>query len=223
MHKMAESPEKRKRQDRTLEHLVRHTVLPEFARRRPGRVLLISPEPESFRQLERWDMVTLRCEDGVGDGPVRCETGLLPFSEGSFDTVLLHHFAHDGRESELQEAWRVLCAGGDIFILGTGSLAARALLRRRDNSQPRIRILQVCQQLRRRAFAVEQCAGCGLAGVPVYWERRWQRPALPLADTVMIHGRLRSLRPIVKPLRFGRAQTVGVRSTAADGLLRSAE
>ena len=66
-------------------------------------------------------------------------------------------------------------------------------------------------------------AACGLAGFPVYWDRWWQRPVLPLADTLVIHGRHRPLRPIVKRLGFGRTQAVGVRRTAAENLLREAE
>jgi hypothetical protein len=212
-----------KKRDRALERLVRHSVLPEFARRRPGRVLLMTPVVERFPCLGDWNIVALSRDGSSGTGPVVCETGQLPFRDGSFDTVLLHHVAVDGREAELHEAWRVLCAGGDIFVLGTGVFGWRGLVTAKRSNLPRLRVLQVCQQLRRRAFEVEQCAACGLAGVPLYWERWWQRPALPLADTLVIHGRHRPLRPIVKPLRFGRTQTVGVRRAATESLMQEAE
>jgi hypothetical protein len=220
---MAGKQRTRKRPDRALERLVRHSILPEFARRRPGRVLLMTPDPERFPRLGDWNIVRIARDGSSGTGPVTCDTGQLPFQEGSFDIVLLHHVAEDGREPEVHEAWRVLCSGGDIFLLGTGGYGARALLNSMKSDHPRIKVLQVCQQLRRRAFEVEQCAACGLAGVPLYWERWWQRPALPLADTLVIHGRHRPLRPIVKSLRFGRTQAVGVRRTATESFLREAE
>jgi SAM-dependent methyltransferase len=212
-----------RKRDRALERLVRHSVLPEFARRRPGRVLLMTPDPERFPRLGDWNIVAISRKGSSGRGPVVCETGQLPFRDGSFDIVLLHHVAIDGREPELHEAWRVLCSGGDIFVLGAGSYGLRGLVNAKRSNLPRIRVLQVCQQLRRRAFEVEQCAACGLAGVPLYWERWWQRPALPLADTLVIHGRHRPLRPIINPLRFGRTQAVGVRRTATESFLREAE
>ena len=67
-----------------------------------------------------------------------CETGLLPFRNDSFDIVLLHHVAENGREPELQEARRVLCAGGDMFVLGTGAYGLRALMDARAKRHPRV-------------------------------------------------------------------------------------
>ena len=220
---MLEPFTRKNKPDRALERLVRHAVLPEFARRRPERVLLITPDRARFPALGDWDIVCLNREHSSGSGPLLCDTGLLPFSDDSFDIVLLHHVAVDGREPELHEARRVLCAGGDLFVLGTGRFGLRALTGMRREQCPRLRLLQMCQQLRRRAFDVERCAASGLAGVPVYWERWWQRPTLPLADVVLVHGRHRPLRPVITPLRLGRAQAVGVRSTAAESLFRGME
>lgn len=209
--------------DRTLEQLVRHTVLPEFARRRPQRTLLISPEPSAFSELAGWHPLALHRGGPNGADPVACATEALPFQDDSFDAVLLHHVFSDGLEPELHEAWRVLSGGGDLFVVGHGSLGWRARFGPRAASVPALRVRQVCQQMRKRAFSIEQCAGRGLLGIPVYWERTWQRPALPFADTVLIHGRHRPLRPIVRPLSFGRTQAVGVRSAAAENVFRKAQ
>ncbi len=220
---MDQNSHKQFRHDRALAQLVRHTVLPEFARRRPERVLLISPIPEAFFDLGNWNILTLHRGEQVKSDRVACDTASLPFQDDQFDAVILHHVFSNGQEPELHEAWRVLRPGGDVFVLGHGSLGWRARPTRRRGVEPAMRVLKVCQQLRRRAFDIEQCAGSGWLGIPFYYERRWQRPALPFADTVLVHGRHRPLRPIVRPLRFGRPQAVGVRSTATESLYRKAK
>jgi SAM-dependent methyltransferase len=220
---MVQSSHQQFRPDRALAQLVRHTVLPEFARRRPDRVLLISPEPLVFSDLQNWNILTLHRGNQVDADRVACDTASLPFQDDQFDAVILHHVFRNGREPELHETWRVLRPGGDVFVLGHGSVSWRARPGRRRDGEPAMKVMQVCQQLRRRAFAIEQCAGSGWLGIPLYWERRWQRPALPFADTVLVHGRHRPLKPIMRPLHFGRTQTVGVRSTAAENVFRNAE
>lgn len=206
------------RPDRALRRVIRYAVLPEIARRRPDRILVVSPAARSVPGLEAWNVI--RVETG-GDGPVRCHSQALPFVDDAFDLVILHHVLEDGQEPELQEARRVLKPGGDLFVLGQGSLGWRARLSRRGADRPAIKLLPLCQQLRRRAFVLERCAGCGLAGIPVYWERVWQRPALPFADCVVLHGRHRPLEPIVRRLRFAQPRPAAARREAVESLFRS--
>lgn len=208
--------------DRSLENAVRFAVLPEIARGRPGRILLVSPEPAAFPALGSWPLVALRCGQNAEGDSVACDTVALPFQDDVFDAVLLHHVFADGREPELEEAWRVLSGGGDLFVLGQGSLGLPLRFYRQRGNWPGLRVRQVCQRLKERAFVIEQCTGSGILGIGARYAQRWQRPLLPFADTVVIHGRHRPLKPIVRPLRFGRPQTVGVRSAAADSLYRKA-
>jgi SAM-dependent methyltransferase len=208
--------------DRSLESAVRLAVLPEIARRRPERILLVSPEPAAFPTLGAWPLVALRCGQDTDSDPVACDTVALPFQDDVFDAVLLHHVFADGREPELDEAWRVLSGGGDLFVLGQGSLGRPLRFYGRRRHWPGLRVRQVCQRLRQRAFVIEHCTGSGILGLGVRCVQRWQRPMLPFVDTVVIHGRHRPLKPIVRPLGFGRPQTVGVRSAAADSLFRKA-
>jgi SAM-dependent methyltransferase len=204
--------------DRSLGEVVRSAVIPELARRRPERTLLISPDPAIFPALGSWPLLTVHGGIRSADDPVACDTAALPFRDDAFDAVLLHHVFADGREPELDEAWRVLAGGGDIFVLGQGPLSRGWW----DTDTPRLSVRQVCQRLRQRAFVIEKCVGSGLLGLPLRWERRWQAPLLPLATTIVIHGRHRPLKPIMRSLRYGQPHPVGVRSTAAEGLYRKA-
>lgn len=208
--------------DRRLSKVVRCLVVPEIARRRPERVLLISPKPGFFPALGSWSTTRLSPGFNGVEGPLVCNTAELPFTDGSFDVIILHHVFADGREPELAEAWRVLAAGGDLFVLGQGSCSWSSRLTRAGRLLPGLRARQMCHFLRRRAFHIEQCAGLGFGPLPILCERRWQRWLLPFADAVLIHGRHRPLRPIMRSLRFGRPQAVGVQSTAAEQLYRKA-
>ena len=204
--------------DRSLGEAVRSSVLPELARRRPERMLLISRDPVMFPALGSWPLWTIHGGTRSTDDPVACDTAALPFRDDVFDVVLLHHVFSDGREPELDEARRVLAGGGDIFVLGQGMLARGGW----HASGPRLAVRQVCQRLRQRAIVIESCTGNGLLGLPLRCQHRWQAPLLQFATTVVIHGRHRPLKPIMRSLRFGQPHAVGVRSTAAESLYRKA-
>ncbi len=214
---------RKKRHDRSLERLLRFAVLPEIAQRRPGRLLVIAPDPAAFGVLKGWSPLCLHSNGFAPGDPLRCELTQLPIQDDSIDVVLLHHQLQSGQERILQEAWRILVAGGELFVLGQGALSWRARCGR-GRELPRLKVLTTCQRLRHRAFAIERCAAHGVLGAPVYGERRWQRWWLPpLADNVVIHGRHSVLRPIVRSIRFRRPKAMGVRSPAADSVFRETE
>ena len=134
----------------------------------------------------------------------------------------MHHIFSDGREPELGEAERILADDGELFVLGRGTLGFRGWFAKTQSGLPGLKLRQVCAGLKSRSFIIEHCAGFGLMGVPVSCYRRWQQPALPFTDTIMIHGRRRRNKPIVTPIRFNQPQTVGVQSAAMDSLSREA-
>jgi SAM-dependent methyltransferase len=198
---------------------------PAMARRRPQRILVLSGEPENcpdLHGLASRGVVRLDASGAAAAGAVCCNRAELPFQDSSFDAVVMHHVLSDGSEPELGEAERILTAGGEIFVLGRGRLGLVGRFGRPRNDLPRLWVGRMCRSLREHSFRIEQCVGMGLAGVRVNCDRRWQQPALPFADAVLIRGRHRAVDPIVTPLRFNRPQTVGVQSAAADSLSREA-
>ena len=56
---------------------------------------------------------------------VRCETSQLPFQDGTFNMVVLHHVVADGSEPELAEAVRVLARNGVLILLGLNRMGWR--------------------------------------------------------------------------------------------------
>ncbi|NIP19080.1 MAG: hypothetical protein GWM87_13680 [Xanthomonadales bacterium] len=210
---------------RSQQTLVESVLLPSLQQRRPGRILLISGDPRHAPQLPGLAsqyLVNLSAGAGDGAGSMVCNSAALPVQDDSVEIVVLHHVASDGDEPELEEAMRVLSTGGEIYVLGQGSLGLEGRWGRRRNSFPRLRVTRVCRRLREHSIRIEQCLGVGPAGVPVSCERRWQQPALSFADCILIHGRHRAVKPVVTPLRFNRPQTVGVQSAVAENLSREA-
>jgi hypothetical protein len=213
------------RGNQSLRALVDSSVRPVIAKRRPQRVLLLSNEPESlpgFQGLASVDLVALHAGSSSAADAVSCRSEALPFQDDSFEMVILHDVFADGSEPELAESERVLTGGGEIFVLGRGALGLAGRFGQPGSGLPRLQVGAVCRSLQAHSFRIEQCIGVGLAGMLVNCDRRWQQPALPFADAVLIQGRHRTAQTIVTPLRFGRPQTVGVQSTAADSFSREA-
>ena len=202
--------------------LVKNIVLPAIRKRRPQRTLLISNDPAEFPDLACSNVVTIHSGSGSPDDIVRCDTAKLPFQDDSFEIIVMHHVFSDGLEPELDEAERILAGDGELFVLGRGILGPRAQAAKTRTVLPGLKVRQVCQRLKSRSFIIEHCAGNGLLGMPVSCDRRWQRPALPFADIIVVYGRRHQSKPIVTPLRFSQAQTVGVQAAAMDSLSRAA-
>ena len=213
------------RENQPLQKLVQEIVKPAIERRRPQRMLLVSNEPADFPDLTGLasrNVITLHSGRESLSDSLACDSAALPFQDESFEVVVMHHVFSDGGEPEFREARRILTGGGELFVLGRGSLGLRSRFGKSRHDLPALRVRTMCQKLRDHSFRIEQCVGIGLMGMPVSCERRWQQPALPFADCVLILGRRRTVKPIVTPLRFSRPQTIGVQSAAADSLNREA-
>ena len=205
-----------------MQELVTRFVLPAIRKRRPQRILLISFEPAQFPDLAGLNVITIHAGSGGPNDIVSCDSAKLPFQDDSFEIIVLHHVCADGQEPELDEAERILAGDGELFVVGRGILGLRARLAKTQSVLPGLQVRQVCLRLKSRSFMIEHCAGIGLLGMPLSCDRRWQQPALPFADIIVVHGRRHQSKPIVTPLRFGQAQTVGVQSAAMDSLSREA-
>ncbi len=182
--------------------------------------MLISIDPAEFPDLDGLNVITIHAGSGDTHDIVSCDTAKLPFQDESFEIMVIHHVFSDGHEPELDEAERILAGDGELFVLGQGTLGLRARFAKGHSELPGLKVRQVCQRLKSRCFMIEHCAGIGLLGMPLGCDRRWQWPALPFADTIVIHARRHQSRAIVTPLRFAQPQTVGVQSAALDSLSR---
>ncbi len=205
--------------------LLENIVLPALERRRPQRVLLVSRDPGAFPDLEplaHRGVVRMHAGPVFEDDPLACDSAALPFQDESFEVVIMHHVFSDGAEPEFRETRRILAGGGDLFVLGKGSLGLRSRFGSPGDDLPALKVRTLCRRLQASSFRIEHCVGVGLLGIPVSCERRWQQPALPFADSVLIMGHHRTAKPIVTPLRFSQPQTVGVQSAVADHLSREA-
>jgi SAM-dependent methyltransferase len=205
--------------------LIQKFIAPAIRRRQPRRILLVSNEPAEFPglgELAGHNLIALHSGAAGSSDLLACDSAELPFQDESFEMVVMHNVFTDGSEPEFQEARRILAGGGDLFVLGKGSLGITSRFGKSRTDLPALQVRRMCRQLRNHSFRIEQCVGIGLLGAPVTCEQRWQQPALPFADSVLIIGRHRTLKPIVTPLRFSQPQTVGVQSAAADSLSREA-
>ena len=219
---MVQSNSQINRGSQLLRELVKSIVLAAIRKRRPKRILLISNDAAQFPDLAGLNVITIHSGSGDPDDMVRCDTAKLPFQDDSFEIIVTHHVFSDGHEPELDEAERILTGDGELFVLGRGILGPRAQAAKTRRVLPGLKVRQVCQRLKSRSFIIEHCAGVGLMGMPVSCDRRWQRPALPFADIIVVHGRRHQSKPIVTTLRFSQAQTVGVQAAAMDSLSRAA-
>ncbi len=203
--------------------LIERTAVSLARRRRPQRLLLVSPRPELFAALGETagtQLITLRPGSEQPGAAVACDSGELPFQDQSIDMVILHHVLRDGFEPEMDEARRILAGGGDLLVLGTGSLNWRSLAARTGPAVPALQVARVCRELEFRRFRIEACSGL-LAG-RLRLERNWHRFLLPLCDPLAIRCRRHRVQSVVTPMKFGRPQVAGVQTAAIDGLNRRA-
>lgn len=195
-------------------------------RRRPRRVLLVSPQADCRTLLPDDDpgayAVMLSPSPGTGGRTVKCADRSLPFQSRVFDLVLAEHVLCDGLEPFLPEFERVLEGGGQLVILGLGFWSSRYRLSRQGDVPAAIRPLRLCRVLERRDFTIEQCSGAGVIGSGARTGSGWKKPLVGLSDEILIRARSQGSGRIVTPLRFGRARAIGARSAALDGLNREA-
>jgi SAM-dependent methyltransferase len=149
---------------------------------------------------------------------VRCSTAELPFQDGVFSLVVLHHVIGDGDEPELAEACRVLARNGALLLLGLNRLGWR--YRAQDGTQrlPGLAPLKIKARLQALDMVLQGFAGAGLAGLqrPAYLNDGLLGLAAPFADLVLLQAHHRD-SPGVTPLRLSKPPSAVVQSAPIRG------
>lgn len=163
--------------------------------------------------------LSLRQDDSGGPGQgVRCRSAQLPFQDGVFNMVVLHHVIGDGAEPELAEAVRVLARNGVLLLLGLNRLGWRYRAQEGSPRLPGLAPLKVKARLDAIDMVMQGFAGAGLAGRqrPVFLNDGLLGLATPFADLVLLQAHHRD-SPGVTPLRFRKPRSGVVQSAPMRG------
>jgi len=149
---------------------------------------------------------------------VICDSTGLPFQDGVFRMVVLHHLISDGQELELEEASRVLAKGGVLILLGLNRMGWRFRTQHPIRRLPGIAPLRVKNRLEQMDMIMQGFAGAGLGGMkrPVFMSSGLSSLGAPVADLVLLQARHRD-SPEVTPLRFRKSRSAVVQSAAMRG------
>ena len=149
---------------------------------------------------------------------IRCETTQLPFQDGVFSLVVLHHVIGSGEEAELEEAVRVLARTGVLIVLGLNRMGWRYRAQDGVRRLPGLAPLKVRTRLEQLDMTMQGFAGAGLAGQPgpAFMDQGLLGLATPLADLVLLQACHRD-SPEVTPLRFGKPRSAVVQSAPLRG------
>lgn len=152
------------------------------------------------------------------DQRIRCDTTQLPFQDGVFSLVVLHHVIGSGDEAELEEAVRVLARAGVLIVLGLNRMGWRYRAQDGVRRLPGLAPLKVRARLDQLDMTMQGFAGAGLAGQPrpAFMDKGLLGLATPLADLVLLQARHRD-SPEVTPLRFGKPRSAVVQSAPMRG------
>ena len=149
---------------------------------------------------------------------VCCESSDLPFQDGSFCMVVLHHVIADGFERELEEACRVTHGSGVLIVLGLNRLGWRYRRQEAIRRLPGLSPLAVKDRLEHFGMKMRGFAGGGLLGGkrPVFMNSGLSALGAPLADVVILQASHRG-GPAVTPLRFRKTRPAVVQSAPMRG------
>ena len=160
------------------------------------------------------------CQRGGRDEEqkIQCETHQLPFQDGAFKMVVLHHVVSDGSEVELAEAVRVLARSGVLILLGLNRMGWRFRTQDREGLLPGMAPLKVKTRLQQLQMTMQGFAGAGLAGMgrPAWMHSGFSSLGAPVADLVLLQAR-HADSPEVTPLRFRKSNAGVVQSAALRG------
>jgi hypothetical protein len=148
----------------------------------------------------------------------RCESVQLPFQDGVFQMVVLHHVVSDGQELELAEAVRVLARDGVLILLGLNRMGWRFRTQDRTRRLPGMAPLRVKTRLEELRMTMQGFAGAGLGGMkrPAWMYNGLSSIGAPVADLVLLQARHKN-SPEVTPLRFRKTRSGVVQSAAMRG------
>lgn len=155
---------------------------------------------------------------GAAQQKVCCNSASLPFQDGSFCMVVLHHVVSDGFEKELEEACRVTHQSGVLILLGLNRMGWRYRDQHPARRLPGLAPLAVKSRLERQGMKMRGFAGAGLCGQkrPEFMCHGLSGLGAPLADVLILQAS-HADSPGVTPLRFRQARRTTVQSAAMRG------
>ncbi len=188
----------------------------------PGNILeirhaaapVVSPEFLCSSSGGFADLISLnRGRKPFFDQPAVCDTASLPFQDGVFSTVLLHHVISRGTESELGEAVRVLTRDGILLIMGLNRLGLRFRSQGRLRRLPGLSPLKVKAQLDHLDMTLQGFAGAGIFGLkrPLFTGSGMAVLCTPFADVMLLRVR-HSDGPETTPIKLGKLHSRVVQS-----------
>lgn len=147
-----------------------------------------------------------------------CDSSSLPFQDGSFCMVVLHHVIGDGHEKELDEACRVTHHSGVLIVLGLNRMGWRYRGQDAVRRLPGLAPLAVKTRLEQHGMKMRGFAGAGLCGRkrPEFMCKGLSSLGAPLADVLILQAS-HADSPGVTPLRFRQAHRSTVQSAAMRG------
>lgn len=147
-----------------------------------------------------------------------CDSSALPFQDGVFSRVLLHHVLQDGSEEELAEAVRVLARDGVLIIIGLNRFGWRYRTQGKLRALPGLSPFSVKYRLESMDMDMQGFAGAGLFNRegPAFMGTGLASLGLPVADVVLIQAGHRG-GPEVTPLRFRKTSAGIVQSASLSG------
>jgi SAM-dependent methyltransferase len=163
--------------------------------------------------------ISLNQDENRGfDQKLHCESRQLPFQDGVFQMVVLHHVVGKGNEPELAECIRVLARDGVLILLGLNRLGWRYGTQNRIRRLPGLAPLKVKARLEALGMTMQGFAGAGLCGMrrPEWMCKGLSSIGAPVADLVILQAR-HADSPEVTPLRFRKSRTGVVQSAAMRG------
>jgi SAM-dependent methyltransferase len=163
--------------------------------------------------------ISLNQDDNRGfDQKLHCESDQLPFQDGVFQMVVLHHVIGDGNEPELSECVRVLARDGVLILLGLNRMGWRYRTQDKYRRLPGMAPLKVKTRLEELRMTMQGFAGAGLCGLnrPVWMQSGLSSIGAPIADLVILQAR-HADSPEVTPLRFRKHRAGVVQSAPMRG------
>jgi len=163
--------------------------------------------------------ISLNQDESSGSNQrIRCAADCLPFQDGVFRMVVLHHVVSDGSELELCEAARVLARDGVLILLGLNRMGWRFRTQDRVRRFPGIAPLKVKSRLEALEMTMQGFAGAGLGGMskPAWMHRGISGLGVPVADLVLLQAQHRN-SPEATPLRFRKNRAGVVQSALMEG------
>lgn len=163
--------------------------------------------------------ISLARDERAGNGQrLHCETANLPFQDGSFCMVVLHHVVSNGFERELAEACRVTNRSGVLIVLGLNRMGWRYRSQDEVRQLPGLAPLAVKNRLEHFGMKMRGFAGAGLMGRsrPEFMSSGLSGLGAPLADVLILQASHED-SPGVTPLRFRKSRSGVVQSAPMGG------